>query len=393
MAAHQFKEVASSQGFWAWAVATVGARLPIAMAPLALVLAAEASTGSYGFGGIVVAAHTIGEIVGSPIMGRIADRLPARSVLVVTLTAQAVGFVALAGILTGALPQWCAVLLAAAVGMVAAGVPGALRSRLMRMVPDRAAAAALSVDSAVNQVCWGAAPVIVTAVAAVAPDQVLLLVAGPAILSAGACLLMPKISTAPQSSTAGATVAGTVRSLSDVLAATVLLRMALGVLAVAAVPAFTAADHTAVAGLALGAYAVATGVGAITLGSARQPDVDAARGASRSLVLLALALSPAALVADSVIGLVAVFVVVGFIEGPTAVALSLAVQQRIAPDSRATAFSVQYAALGVGFALGSIALGPLLTATSPADAITCIGFTIVVGAFALVRWQHRDGVV
>lgn len=334
MAAHQFREVASSRGFWAWAVATMGARLPIAMAPLALVLAAEASTGSYGFGGIVVAAHTIGEIVGSPIMGRIADRLPARSVLVVTLTAQAVGFVALAWILTGALPQWCAVLLAAAVGMVAAGVPGALRSRLMRMVPDRAAAAALSVDSAVNQVCWGAAPVIVTAVAvaAVAPAQVLLLVAGPAVLSAGACLLMPKISAAAQSSTAGATVAGTVRSLSDVLAATVLLRMALGVLAVAAVPTFTAADHAAVAGLALGAYAVATGVGAITLGSARQPDVDAARGASRSLVLLALALSPAALVADSVIGLVAVFVVVGFIEGPTAVALSLAVQQRIAFD-------------------------------------------------------------
>lgn len=390
MTGHGFRAVASSRGFGPWAVATVGARLPIAMAPLALVLAAEAATGSYGFGGILVAAHTVGEIIGSPIMGRLADRRPSRLLLTAVLLAQGVGFGVLAWALTGAFPQWCAVLLVAVVGVVAAGVPGALRSRLTRMVPERSTQPALSIDSAINQVCWGAAPVIVTAVAASAPTQVLVVVAAPAVASCLACLIIPSRPAEPRSPSSGPTITDTVRTLSDVLVGTILMRVALGVMAVAAVPAFTALNHPTVAGLALGAYAVATGIGALALGSTRHPCVDPARRAHRTLVLLALALTPAVLFAHNVVGLVAVFVFVGLIEGPTVVALSVAVQQRTPPEVRATAFSVQYAALGVGFALGSISLGPLLTVMSPAAAMTCIGFVILVGALILSRWKYRS---
>ncbi|MDJ0362544.1 MFS transporter [Rhodococcus sp. H29-C3] len=381
--------VIRARGFSAWLLATIGARLPIAMAPLALVVVAEQATGSYGFGGALVAAHTVGEIAGSPPMGRLADLWPSRWNLAAVLVLQGAGFAALSWSLTMEHPQWLPVVLAVAVGVIAAGVPGALRSRLTQMVPAPAVIKALSIDSAINQICWAVAPVVVALLAVTAFSSIaLLIVAVSPLLAVLACIALPESGSAPETAAGG--FVSLARLLRTTLVLTIVLRLALGILAVAAIPVFTDADHAGLAGLALGLYAAATGTGAVTLGARRPLHRDAQRDVALLLALLAAVLIPTLLLAYSVVGLLVVFVLAGFVEGPTVVALSVHIQDSVPVPWRATGFSVQYAALGVGFALGSLALGPLLDVTSPAGAVSAVGAVMFVSACTVALLRGRE---
>ncbi|MBY6540300.1 hypothetical protein HQ325_16625 [Rhodococcus sp. BP-349] len=67
-------------------------------------------------------------------------------------------------------------------------------------------------------------------------------------------------------------------------------------------------------------------------------------------------------------------------------------QRSVPTKRRATAFSVRYAALGVGFAVGSLAAGPLLRVSSPAGAISWIGGGILTGALGLALITGRQRV-
>ncbi|WP_328811840.1 MFS transporter [Rhodococcus sp. NBC_00294] len=381
--------VIRTRGFLPWVLATIGARLPIAMTPLALVVVAEHTTGSYGVGGALVAAHTVGEIAGSPLMGRVADLWPSRWNLAAVLILQGAGFAVLSWALTSEQPLAASMTLALAIGVIAAGVPGALRSRLTQMVPHPTVVTALSIDSAINQVCWGVAPVVVALVAVTTfPSAALLLVAAPPLLAGVTCLALPESRSEPEVAAGG--VVSLARMLRTTLVLTVILRLALGILAVAAIPAFTAVGHAGLAGLALGMYAAATGIGAVTIGARRPAQRDAQRDAALLLALLAAVLVPAVLLADSVVGLIVVFTLAGFVEGPTVVALSVHIQDSVPVPWRATGFSMQYAALGVGFALGSLALGPLLDVTSAAGAVSVIGTLMFVCAAAVALLRRRE---
>ncbi len=382
--------VVRSRGFLPWALATVGSRLPVAMAPLALVLVALQATGSYGAGGILVAAHTVGEIIGSPLMGRLADAWPARSALALCLALQGAGFALMAWSLNSHHLS-AAVVLGGLVGVIAAGVPGALRSRLTRLVPAPAVVSALSIDSALNQLCWGAAPVIIAALATGA-DRAMLLpaVAMPAFAAALACIFLGPFVRLDEPHRASGGFAPLLQPLRITLMLSAILRLSLGVLAVAAVPAFTQTGHPGIAVIALGAYAAATGLGAVTVGSRRPPHRDAQSDAAVLLVSLAIVLISAGLFAGNAFSLVVIFVLAGFIEGPTVTALSFHIQQSVQPDRRATAFSLQYAALGVGFALGSLVLGPSLKLTSPAGAVSAIGAIILTVAAIVLMIRQRS---
>ncbi len=56
-------------------LASVVARLPISMAPLAAVLLVQQVRGSYAVAGLVVGAYALGATVGTPLLGRLVDRL------------------------------------------------------------------------------------------------------------------------------------------------------------------------------------------------------------------------------------------------------------------------------------------------------------------------------
>lgn len=66
--------------------ATLIARLPIAMAPLGIILLVQQVRGSYGIAGIITGAFAVGTAVGAPIWGRLMDRFgQARVILPIVL--------------------------------------------------------------------------------------------------------------------------------------------------------------------------------------------------------------------------------------------------------------------------------------------------------------------
>ena len=106
----------------AWALVMLGTRLPVAMAPLALVFLVRERPGGYSVGAALAAVYVLGEITGATLLGPrlAADR--ARRQLIAGL---AVGAVAFAGL--GSLPQAHPVLLGAlafVAGFAPAAAPG-----------------------------------------------------------------------------------------------------------------------------------------------------------------------------------------------------------------------------------------------------------------------------
>ncbi len=379
----------ASPGFLPWLVATGGARLPVAMAPLALVLAGQHTTGAYGFGGVLVAGHTVGEIVGSPVVGRIADAWTARANLTVFLLAQAGGFLLAAWCLAYRQPLWLSVAVVVVVGFVAAGVPGSLRSRLTQLVPSTSVSTALSIDNALNQACWGAAPVIVTALSlGVTAPVVLCLLAVPCAFAAASCFALPRPHIAHQDDDdpdfRPAGLRCLLLRLRMTLSLTVVMRMALGVLSVTAIPLFAHTHHKDLAGVALGTYAAATGIGGFIFGSRHGARRHAEPTAALFVAVLSIALLPAAALADNTAALLILFAAAGLAEGPVTVALALHIQHELPAYQRATAYSIQYAAVGVGFAIGSLACDPLLRVTSPAGTVSAIGAVMLAAASALL---------
>src|SRR3954452_22176714 len=56
-------------------IASVVGRLPISMTPLAAVLLVQQVRGSYAIAGGVTAAYALGATLGTPVLGRLVDRL------------------------------------------------------------------------------------------------------------------------------------------------------------------------------------------------------------------------------------------------------------------------------------------------------------------------------
>ncbi|MDX6364560.1 MAG: hypothetical protein QOC85_3570, partial [Streptomyces sp.] len=118
-----YRDVASRQVL-TWAVVAVGARLPVAMAPLALVFLVRERPGGYALGAILAAAYVIGEIVGAPLLGMRMRPERARTQMAAGLAAGAVGFAGL-----GAFPGAHAMVLGAfafLAGAAPAATPGGL---------------------------------------------------------------------------------------------------------------------------------------------------------------------------------------------------------------------------------------------------------------------------
>ena len=131
-------------------LASVVGRLPISMVPLAVVLLVQQVRGSYSVAGIVTGAYALGATVGTPVLGRLVDRLGQPTVIAVAGSLSAVFLVALA--LTAAGGAGDPLLLALAVGAglsappLAATMRGAWRTALPGE-PERLAAYALDAVS------------------------------------------------------------------------------------------------------------------------------------------------------------------------------------------------------------------------------------------------------
>ncbi|MGX2995327.1 MFS transporter [Streptomyces sp. JNUCC 64] len=350
-----------------WALVAVGARLPVAMAPLALVFLVRERPGGYALGALLAAVYVLGEIVGAPLLGMRLRPERARPHLAAGMLAGALGFAGL-----GALPGAHPVLLGALAFLAGAGPAagaGGLRALLTSLVPERLVPRTLSVESMLNSVIWALSPAAVAALAlGVEPRLPPLLAAVLLVAAAAGLRLLPPGWSADPADRDGAPV---FRLLVRVWPVYVMGAAGLAPLALAELVLPALLEHRGVAvgwsgpllaGMSLGALA-----GAYAYGLRRWPGRLPTQalvllcGLMASVVVLALVPHPAALATALVLG--------GVFQSGALLVRNLALREALPPSAVAAGYSVMYAVVGAGYAAAGSLAGVLLEVTTPSGAI------------------------
>ncbi|MEU4249948.1 MFS transporter [Amycolatopsis sp. NPDC026612] len=367
-AKYRYRDIVSSRGWPAWAVATIGSRLPVAMAPLALVLVGHEASGGYAFGGLLVVAHTLGEACAAPVAGTLVDKWSPRRMLAPCLAVEALLFVALAVSVTADAPPAVLLATAALAGAIPAGAPGGLRSTLTHVVGPAALPRALSLDTVLNQACWGLAPILASVTATLfSPTMTIALVAAIPAMGTVAALWLPR--TPPHREDVARTALWPLaRLLGRSLLLTAVLRLLLGAMTVVAPPLF----ESALSGVALGAYAIGTGLGSLLYSARRTWPGSHEQQADVCLALLGAVVVSCFFFQGSTF-LLCLYGLAGLLEGPVVLARSLHLERILPADRRATGFSLQYAAIGWGFAAGGLVLAETITTTPPHIVLAATG--------------------
>lgn len=387
-----YRDVASKQVL-IWACTSVGARMPIAMAPLAVVFLVRERPGGYALGAALAAAFVLGEIVGAPALGLRLRPDRARPQLAAALVTGAAAFTAL-----GVFADAHAVVLAAfafVAGGAPAAVAGGLRALLTDLVPARAVAQAMSAESMLMSGIWAVSPAAVTGLAlGVAPRLPLLLGAVLMAASVAGLWLLPagweadgaqgkEDRTGPSllglltgawpvyvTGAAGLTLLG----LSELVLPALLEQRGIGV----------GWSGPMLAGLAVGA-----GLGAFLYGLRDWPGLLR----TRSVVLIAgtsACVTVAALAPDKA-GIAAALALGGMLQSCALVTRNLSLREALPASALAAGYSVMYAAAGVGYAAAGSLAGALLQVTAPSTAVLAgVALTLVLTA---VGWwgETRSG--
>lgn len=391
-----YRDVASRQVL-AWACTAIGARMPVAMAPLALVFLVRERPGGYSLGAILAAAYVIGEIGGAPVLGMRLRPERARVHLAVGLAFGTLGFLGL-GVFPGAHP---AVL--AGFAFVAGGAPaaatGGLRTLLGELVPARSVAQALSVESILTAGVWAVSPAAVAGLAlGVAPRVPLLLAAGLMAWSvAGLWLLPARWGGGGADGEGGAGGGGPLllRVLVGAWPVYVVGAASLALLGLSelVLPALLEQRGIGVgwSGPLLTGMALGGGLGAFVYGLRGWPGLLRTRsvvlmaGTSACVALAALIPATAAITVALVMG--------GTLQSGAMLTRNLSLREVLPPGTLAAGYSVMYAASGVGYAATGSLAGALLKVAAPSTAIlagVCLTAVMTgVGWWGEVRRARR----
>nr|WP_255430300.1 MFS transporter [Streptomonospora sp. PA3] len=356
----------------ALATSIVG-RLPNGMAVLALTLLFRHEGVDFGIVGVLISVYGVGTAVGGPVLGRIVDFRGQPLVLVVSGTASGAAFAALA--LAPDAPLVVAVPLTAAAGALTPPLESCLRSVWPTLVAgEQERETAYSLDAALQEAIFVAAPLLVTAVAALfLPMHAV--IATALITVAGACgfaALRPVRRWRPvprKANWLGPLMEPQVRR---VLMCFVFVGAALGALAVGAVAYAEEAAARDVSGVLLSANGLGALVGGLTYGVVRIPLAPAARF---RVLLAGLALCYLPLLLMPGVALMTVLAALSGLFLAPALACTFLLLGRLAPQGTTTeAFSWLISVFMLGSALGTALAG------AAADAAGAAGVFVVTGA-------------
>ncbi|MEU4113271.1 MFS transporter [Kitasatospora sp. NPDC028055] len=209
-------------------------RLPAAMAPIAVLLAARADHASTAFGALLAALYALAGAIGQPLLGRVVDRSTLAAVAVPAATVSGAAFIALAFVDCAAQPLAAAVLSVVA-GAATPPLEAGLRAMWTRLVEPRYHHKIFALDSASQEVVFVAGPLLATAVCLLAsPD--LALVACAVAGSAGTLTVAARLPASFRSAARAVHWLGPLRStgLLVLLAASVFFGVTLGAFTVLA---------------------------------------------------------------------------------------------------------------------------------------------------------------
>ncbi len=328
-------------------------RLPVAAAPIALLLFARQSM-SLSLAGLVVAAYTAGMAAGAPVLARAVDRRGQPLVLYASALLSGAGFttVALGG---GGLPV--TLLGAVLAGLGTPPLEACLRALWPLLVPAQLVSAAYALEIAVHELVFVVGPLVTVAVVAVSGPPAALLVAG--LLQLGGVLVFAarrpvhewRAEPAPRH------WAGPLRSprLVALVLGIVGVGASIGTLPVVITGYAEAAGDRSLAGWLLAAQAAGALAGGLLY-------TRAAPGGPGRLPLVAGAfaagLVPLVLLPDP-IGMAVLLAVAGLSLPPLLTVVFLAVDRHAPPGTAVEAFAWVITAFAVGSAAGSAVAGAL----------------------------------
>lgn len=383
-----YRDIASPQVL-VWACTSVGARMPVAMAPLALVFLVRERPGGYALGAAVAAVYVLGEIFGAPVLGMRLRPDRARPHLAAGLGVGAGGFAGL-GVFPEAHPLVLGAL-AFLAGAAPAATAGGLRALLTGLVPERAASQALSTESMLVSGIWAVSPSAVTGLAlGVAPRAPLLLAAALMASSVAGLWLLPAgwdTRNAGEGEDGKRVEEPRLRLLVGAwpLFVTGAAGLALLGLAELVLPALLQQRGTGVgwSGPMLTGLAVGGGLGAFLHGLRAWPGLLRTRSAVLMVAVMAC-VTLVALIPDPV-GIAVALVVGGMLQSAVLLVRTLSLREALPPGAQAAGYSVMYAASGAGYAVTGSLAGGLLRVTAPSTAILC-GVALTLALTAVGWW-------
>jgi hypothetical protein len=363
-----------------WAFVSICARLPVAMAPLALVFLVRQRPGGYALGAGLAAAYVIGEVAGAAVLGPRLTPRRARFQLAAGLALGACSFAGL-GLLPHA-PVPVLGILAVLAGAAPAATSGGLRTLLTAQLPDRLVVKALSAESILTYGVWTAAPALTVALALSIAASLPLVLAG--VLMAAAACGMRGLPAGWEADSVDREVASMVQTLAGAWPIYLTGAASISLLALAelVLPALLKQRSIGVgwAGLLLAGFSIASALGAALYGlRGRWPGTMRVQ----SLVLL-LGVTTCVILAATVPSLVwiaAALLVAGLLQSGVQLTRNLSLREALPSSAHAAAYSVMYAATGAGYAASAILAGAVQSAASPSVAILAgAGLTLLLTA-------------
>jgi hypothetical protein len=351
-----------------WAIVAVGARLPVAMAPLALVFLVRDRPGGYALGAGIAAVYVLGEVVGASVFGPRLKPDRVRRQLAAGLALGGSSFAVL-GFLPGA-PLPVLGIFAALAGAAPAAAPGGLRTLLTSQVPDALVVTALSAESILTFVVWTASPALTVVLAlSVSPSAPLLLAAGLMVAAAAGLWALPA-GWEPDGDDHDGVSKGRTLARAWPIFVTGAAAASLFALVELTLPALLEqrAIHVGWAGPLLAGFSIAAILGA-TLYGARGRWPGSVRAQSMVLLLGATACVTLVATAGSLPWIAGSLVIAGLFQSGVQLTRNLSLRAALPARAHAAGYSVLYAATGVGYAGSAILAGTVQRAASAEVAI------------------------
>jgi predicted MFS family arabinose efflux permease len=363
------------------------ARIPGAGASILLVVHAHALTGSYAAAGAVAAANALALAGLAPALGGLVDRRGQTVVLVVSGLVSGVAYVVLAWLPDDA-PVAVLVALAAATGAAQPPLGACLRTLWPQVLDgDREAVrAAFSLESAVLELTYISGPLGFLTLAAVTSSRLAVAVLGVVLALGTLAFAAEPASRAwrPEAHADGARrrsalAAPGVRTIAAIM-------LMVGVLVSGVEVAVTAAMGDAGSPGATGPLLALWGVGSLAGGVAAARIGGARHARDLALLLLALAVTHAALAAGdgSPVALGALLVAAGLGIAPVFGATSALTGELALPGTATEAFAWTSTSLAAGVAAGAALAGVIIDAGGPGPAFMAAGAAGVAAALVSV---------
>jgi len=386
-----YRRVLSVPGAWAFSLAGVVARLPIAMVSLGIVLLVSDARGSYGAAGAVAATYLVANGVCAVLQGRVLDRFRQGVVLSSLMTVSALAMVAL---MLAVQLDWG--LLAAHVAAAVSGatlpqVGSAVRARWSHVLGDPARIqTAFALEGALDESVFVAGPILVTMLAT-SVHPLAGLGTAAAVGLVGTFTLSLQRGTEPPPHAADPETGARAPLPWRVLAPNAVVALCLGVMfgsaEVSTVAFAEELGDKSRAGVLLALWAFGSLSAGLITGAIpwRRGPATRVLGGSAALVVV---MTPLTFV-DSLVTMGAMLLVAGFAIAPTLIA-SMALTEQSAPPGRLTeAMAIVHTGIVAGVAPGAALAGVVIDHRGASAAYVVAGAAAALATLCALTLPRR----